>query len=57
MEPRPFHDRTEARRLLAGKLTAYANLADVIVLDLPRGGVPGMELVDIRRQSHLERIG
>src|SRR6202048_3986481 len=40
MEPRPFHDRTEAGRLLAGKLAAYANRADVIVLGLPRGGVP-----------------
>ena len=57
MEPRPFHDRTEAGRLLAGKLTAYANRADVIVLDLPRGGVPGMDLLDILRQSHPERIG
>ena len=40
MQPRPFHDRTEAGRLLAGKLAAYANRADVIVLGLPRGGVP-----------------
>ena len=40
MEPRPFHDRTEAGRLLAGKLAAYADRADVIVLSLPRGGVP-----------------
>src|ERR1700724_3458448 len=40
MEPRPFHDRTEAGRLLAEKLAAYANRADVIVLGLPRGGVP-----------------
>ena len=38
MEPRPFHDRTEAGQLLAGKLAAYANRADVIVLGLPRGG-------------------
>jgi putative phosphoribosyl transferase len=40
MEPGPFHDRTEAGQLLAGKLAAYANRADVIVLGLPRGGVP-----------------
>ena len=40
MQPRPFHDRTEAGRLLAEKLAAYANRADVIVLGLPRGGVP-----------------
>lgn len=33
-------DRAEAGRLLAEKLTAYANREDVIVLGLPRGGVP-----------------
>jgi putative phosphoribosyl transferase len=35
-----FHDRTEAGRLLAKKLVAYANRGDVLVLALPRGGVP-----------------
>src|SRR5246127_6025131 len=35
-----FRDRTEAGRLLAGKLAAYANRPDVLVLALPRGGVP-----------------
>ena len=35
-----FEDRTEAGRLLASQLTAYANRPDVIVLGLPRGGVP-----------------
>jgi len=35
-----FHDRREAGRLLAEKLTAYANRPDVLVLALPRGGVP-----------------
>src|ERR1700682_4180886 len=40
--PRPglFRDRREAGRLLAAKLAAYANRPDVIVLALPRGGVP-----------------
>lgn len=38
--PTVFQDRTEAGRLLAEKLTAYANRPDVIVLALPRGGVP-----------------
>ncbi|MEW6128340.1 MAG: phosphoribosyltransferase [Acidobacteriota bacterium] len=33
-------DRTEAGRLLAEKLMAYANRQDVVVLALPRGGVP-----------------
>lgn len=37
---RRFRDRAEAGRLLAGKLEAYAGRADVIVLALPRGGVP-----------------
>lgn len=37
---KPLKNRTEAGRLLAEKLTAYANREDVIVLGLPRGGVP-----------------
>ena len=36
----PFQDRTEAGRLLAQKLREYANRDDVVVLALPRGGVP-----------------
>jgi len=39
MTPR-FRDRREAGRRLAEKLTAYAGRPDVIVLALPRGGVP-----------------
>ena len=35
-----FRDRHEAGRLLAAKLSAYANRPDVLVLALPRGGVP-----------------
>src|SRR5207253_5991257 len=35
-----FHDRVDAGRQLATKLTAYANRPDVLVLGLPRGGVP-----------------
>jgi predicted phosphoribosyltransferase len=37
---RRFRDRTEAGRLLAEQLEEYANRADVLVLALPRGGVP-----------------
>src|SRR5437660_4749915 len=40
MEPERFRNRNEAGRLLAEKLTAYANRPDVLVLALPRGGVP-----------------
>jgi predicted phosphoribosyltransferase len=40
LSPGLFRDRREAGRLLAAKLTAYANRPDVIVLALPRGGVP-----------------
>lgn len=36
----PFGDRTEAGKLLAKNLTKYANCPDVLVLALPRGGVP-----------------
>jgi len=35
-----FRDRREAGRFLARQLSAYANRPDVIVLALPRGGVP-----------------
>jgi putative phosphoribosyl transferase len=37
---RAFADRTEAGRLLAEKLGKYADRDDVIILGLPRGGVP-----------------
>jgi putative phosphoribosyl transferase len=37
---RTFSNRTEAGRLLAEKLANYAGHTDVIVLGLPRGGVP-----------------
>src|SRR4030081_2756670 len=40
MKPGLFRDRREAGRLLAEKLAAYANRPDVLVLALPRGGVP-----------------
>src|SRR5688572_24723044 len=35
-----FRDRTHAGQLLARALTKYANRSHVIVLGLPRGGVP-----------------
>lgn len=35
-----FRNRTEAGKLLASKLTQYANRSDVLVLGIPGGGVP-----------------
>jgi len=35
-----FHDRSEAGRVLADKLTHYRGEPDLLVLALPRGGVP-----------------
>lgn len=35
-----FRDRVEAGELLAGQLTQYRDRDDVVVLGLPRGGVP-----------------
>ncbi len=35
-----FRDRREAGQLLASKLSSYAGRSDVVVLGLPRGGVP-----------------
>ena len=40
MQQRPFRDRSEAGRVLAARLTRYADRPDVVVLALPRGGVP-----------------
>jgi len=35
-----FRDRTDAGRRLAARMTEYAGRSDVLVLALPRGGVP-----------------
>ena len=40
MQDLPFRDRAQAGQLLSKKLKAYANRPEVIVLALPRGGVP-----------------
>jgi putative phosphoribosyl transferase len=40
MEDLPFRNRTEAGQLLARKLRRYADRPNIIVLALPRGGVP-----------------
>jgi putative phosphoribosyl transferase len=36
----PFQDRTDAGRLLAKKLSHYADSQDVVVMGMPRGGIP-----------------
>lgn len=38
--PRPFRNREQAGRMLAERLKHYANRSNVVVLALPRGGVP-----------------
>ena len=38
--PQPFRDRVEAGEILAQALLRYRDRADVVVLGLPRGGVP-----------------
>jgi predicted phosphoribosyltransferase len=40
MMPTRFQNRTEAGQVLAQRLAAYAGRPDVLVLALPRGGVP-----------------
>jgi putative phosphoribosyl transferase len=40
MKGQRFRDRTEAGQLLATRLAVYANRPDVLVVALPRGGVP-----------------
>jgi len=49
-----FHDRRDAGRRLADKLTAYAGRADVIVLGLPRGGIPVAYEVATRLHAPLD---
>lgn len=45
-----FHDRSEAGKNLAERLETYAGRKDVIVLALPRGGVPvGFEIAKALR--------
>lgn len=50
MTDRLFEDRGDAGRVLAGLLTAYRGRADLVVLALPRGGVPvGYEIATALR--------
>jgi putative phosphoribosyl transferase len=49
-----FHNRAEAGQLLAKKLIKYANRPDVLVLGLPRGGVPVAHEVAQRLNAPLD---
>ncbi len=50
----PFRDRVEAGRVLAEELTEYADRQDVLVLGLPRGGVPVAYAVAIELHAPLD---
>ena len=49
-----FRNRTDAGRQLADKLTKYANRSDVLVLGLPRGGIPVAYEVATRLKAPLD---
>jgi erythromycin esterase-like protein/predicted phosphoribosyltransferase len=46
-----FHDRRDAGRQVADRLTAYAGRSDVVVLGLPRGGIPVAHEVAMRLKA------
>lgn len=52
----PFKNRTHAGQLLAGRLTKYADDKRVLVLALPRGGVPVAYEVARRLRAPLDVI-
>ena len=49
-----FHNRIDAGRQLAARLTTYAGRSDVIVLGLPRGGIPVAYEVATRLKAPLD---
>ena len=51
-----FRDRTEAGQELARRLTRYAHRPDVLVLGLPRGGVPVADVVARVLRAPLDTI-
>jgi erythromycin esterase-like protein/predicted phosphoribosyltransferase len=49
-----FRDRLDAGRQLASRLGAFANRSDVVVLGLPRGGIPVAHEVAARLEAPLD---
>jgi erythromycin esterase-like protein/predicted phosphoribosyltransferase len=49
-----FHDRRDAGQQVADKLIAYAGRSDVVVLGLPRGGIPVAHEVAARLKAPLD---
>lgn len=49
-----FRDRNEAGQLLAKKLSVYANRPEVIILGLPRGGVPVAAQVALKLSAPMD---
>ena len=51
---RPFRDRADAGRQLADRLTQYQHRSDVVVLALPRGGVPVGAEIAVKLRAPLD---
>jgi predicted phosphoribosyltransferase len=49
-----FQDRRDAGRQLADKLTAYAGRSDIVVVGLPRGGIPVAHELATRLKAPLD---
>src|SRR4051812_12394930 len=50
----PFRDRRDAGRQLADRLTHYEDRTDVLVLALPRGGIPVAAEIAARLHAPLD---
>jgi putative phosphoribosyl transferase len=54
--PRPYEDRRQAGRVLAGALAHYRGRSRLLVLALPRGGVPVAYEVAVALQAPLDIV-
>jgi hypothetical protein len=52
-----FHDRAAAGQMLAQELFRYADRPDVLVLALPRGGVPVAYEIAVSTLEHAAQLG